>query len=64
MNADFLKAFVFGINLQWHKIQKLLTGRCFSRIYLPNIIALVTTLQQTSNEIPKEAEVLLWQGFF
>lgn len=64
MNGNCLKAFVFGIKLQWHNIQKLLPGRCISRIYLPNIVALVTTLQQTSNKIPKEAEVLLRQGFF
>lgn len=32
-------------------------------LYLRNIIALVTSLQQTSDEVPEEVQVLHWQGF-
>lgn len=35
----------------------------FSILYLRDVSALVASLQQTGNEIPKEIQVLFWQGF-
>lgn len=35
----------------------------FSILYLRDVSALVASLQQTGNEISKEIQVLLWQGF-
>lgn len=42
--------------------QRLLYARFFI-LYLRDVSALVASLQQTGNEIPKEIQVLFWQGF-
>lgn len=39
------------------------TPGSFSILYLRDVSALVASLQQTGNEIPKEIQVLFWQGF-